>query len=149
LKSETIKIIKPQTIEEFEAYYLIRYNTLRKPWGQTMRSEKDEAEKTSIHLMAIDDNNQVLGVCRLQFNSTDEAQLRYMGVIETARNKGVGIKLIISAETIAQENNAKKIILQAREIALPFYIKCGYKIVEKSYLMWNEIQHYLMEKKLN
>jgi len=114
-----------------------------------MGSEKDEAEKTSIHLMAIDDNNQVLGVCRLQFNSTDEAQLRYMGVIETARNKGVGIKLIISAETIAQENNAKKIILQAREIALPFYIKCGYKIVEKSYLMWNEIQHYLMEKKLN
>ncbi len=147
-KPELIKIIKPQTPKEFEVYYFIRYTILRKPWNQTPGSEKDDQETTSIHMMALDEHNTALGVCRLQLNTPYEAQIRYMGVLENARKKGVGMKIIEYAENTAKENNSKKILLHAREVAIPFYEKCGYKIVEKSYLMWNEIQHYLMEKNL-
>jgi hypothetical protein len=38
--------------------------------------------------------------------------------------------------------------LQARENAVGFYKRCGYAVKEKSYLMWEVIQHYLMEKEL-
>ena len=44
--------------------------------------------------------------------------------------------------------NASKIILHSRASANNFYEKCGYVVVEKSYLMWGEIQHYLMEKEI-
>lgn len=142
----SIIIKEPQTLKEFEAYYLLRYEVLRKPWNQPPGSEKDTNEDSSIHIMACDKNNQVLGVCRLQFNSPSEAQLRYMCVKENTQGLGIGKKLIAYSEEKAKKLGAKKIILQAREIAVEFYKKCGYSIVEKSFLMWDEIQHYLMTK---
>lgn len=141
-------MLEPQTQKEFEAYYLLRYETLRKPWNKPLGSEKDEQENESIHLMACDENRNILGVCRVQFNSSDEAQLRYMAVKGGTQGLGIGKKLIEFAERKAREKSAEKMILQSREIAIGFYEKCGYTIVEKSYLMWEQIQHYLMEKKL-
>jgi N-acetylglutamate synthase-like GNAT family acetyltransferase len=126
----------------------LRYDVLRKPWNQPSGSEKDNQEDTSIHIMACDENNNVSGVCRLQFNSAAEAQLRFMGVKENTQGLGIGKKLIEYAEARAKQKGAEKMVLQAREIAVEFYKKCGYSIVEKSFLMWDEIQHYLMDKKL-
>ncbi len=126
----------------------MRYEVLRKPWKQPIGSEKDANEDTSIHIMACNQTNIVLGVSRLQFNTPLEAQLRFMGVKENSQVLGIGKKLIAYAEEKAKKEGATKIILQAREIALDFYKKCGYTLVEKSFLMWDEIQHYLMEKKL-
>lgn len=121
---------------------------LRKPWNQPPGSEKDNSENSSIHIMACDKDNNVLGVCRLQFNTPIEAQLRFMGVKENTQGLGIGKKLIVFAEQKAKQEGAKKIILQAREIAVDFYKKAGYTIVEKSFLMWDEIQHFLMEKNI-
>lgn len=126
----------------------MRFEVLRKPWKQPVGSEKDGNEDTSIHIIACDQNNTILGVCRLQFNTPLVAQLRFMGVKENTQGLGIGKKLIAYAEEKAKKEGATKIILQAREIAVEFYKKCGYTIVEKSFLMWDEIQHYLMEKKL-
>jgi GNAT superfamily N-acetyltransferase len=61
---------------------------------------------------------------------------------------GIGRKLIAYAEKKAKEKGAKKMILQARDIAVDFYKKCGYLVDKKTFLMWNEIQHYLMIKEL-
>ncbi len=143
-----IFIREPQTPKEFVAYYLVRYEVLRKPWNKTEGSEKDEIENDCVHAMACDENNNVMGVCRLQFNTETEAQLRYMAVVKNAQGTGVGKALIDFMEWKAIEKGSEKIILQSRENAVGFYKKCGYTIVEKSFLMWGEIQHYLMEKKL-
>jgi predicted GNAT family N-acyltransferase len=148
MNSDSIKIIEPQTKDQFEAYYLLRYEVLRKPWGQPEGSEKDEQENECIHLMALKDNDEIVGVCRLQFNSKEVAQLRYMGIKTNVQGSGIGRKLISHAEKKAKMNGAEKMILQAREIAVEFYKQCGYSVVEKSYLMWGEIQHFLMEKEL-
>jgi predicted GNAT family N-acyltransferase len=146
--TQDIIIREPQTSQEFEAYLLLRYTVLRKPWKQPLGSERDKDDATSIHIMAVNRNNDILGVCRLQFNSTEEAQLRFMGVAENTQGLGIGRKLIGYAEERAKKEGASRMILHAREIAVDFYKKCGYSIVEKSYLMWEEIQHYLMEREL-
>jgi hypothetical protein len=51
-------------------------------------------------------------------------------------------------EEIARNKGASSMILQARENAVKFYESCGYRIVEKTFLMWGEIQHYLMSRPL-
>jgi N-acetylglutamate synthase-like GNAT family acetyltransferase len=145
---QPIIISEPQTKEQLDAYYLLRYEILRKPWNQPLGSEKDTIEADCIHLMACDQRKNVLGVCRLQFNSNAEVQLRYMAVKKNAQHTGIGKQLVNYSEKLAMQRNADKLILQARDTAIEFYKKCGYSIVEKTYLMWNEIQHYLMEKKL-
>ena len=51
-------------------------------------------------------------------------------------------------EEIAGKEGASTVILQARDYAIPFYEKNGYTILEKSYLLFDTIQHYKMGKNL-
>ena len=98
--------------------------------------------------MAVDEDAQVIGVARLQFNSDDEAQIRYMAVEKAYQRHGVGRELIKAMETYADESGRRNIVLDAREPTVSFYQKLGYTVVEKSYLLFDEIQHYQMMKTL-
>ena len=114
-----------------------------------MGSERDEGEATSIHRMIIDEKTgEVLAVGRLQFNSIDEEQIRYMAVLSNFQGQGFGSQIISSLEDVARENGNKWMILSARENALQFYKNNGYKIIKKTHLLFGEIQHWLMQKEL-
>ena len=144
-----MKIIEPSTSEEFKKYYNLRYEVLRKPWGQPLGSERDEREETSIHRMIIDNKTvKVLAVGRLQFNSTHEAQIRYMAVADNLQGKGLGSQIISALEDVARGKGIQRIILSARENALQFYKNNGYEIIEKTHLLFGKIQHWLMRKEL-
>ena len=144
-----MKIIEPNSSAEFEQYYNLRYEVLRKPWLQPKGSEKDDGDKSSIHRMIIDESNgKAVAVGRLQFNTSEEAQIRYMAVSDNYQLKGYGNIIVKTLEDIALNKGIRNIILQARENALKFYWKNGYEIVEKSYLLFDEIQHWLMVKKI-
>ncbi len=144
-----MKIIEPNSSAEFEQYYNLRYEVLRKPWLQPKGSEKDDGDKSSIHRMIIDESNgKAVAVGRLQFNTSEEAQIRYMAVSDNYQLKGYGNIIVKTLEDIALKKGIRNIILQARENALKFYWKNGYEIIEKSYLLFDEIQHWLMVKKI-
>ena len=144
-----MNIIEPKSSEEFRKYYNLRYIILRKPWGQPPGSERDDGEETSIHRMIIDEKTgDAIAVGKLQFNSEDEAQIRYMAVANGYQGKGLGSQIISSLEHIAWRHGNKWMILSARENALGFYKNNGYEIVKKTHLLFNEIQHWLMRKDL-
>ncbi len=141
-------IKQPETKEEFKRYYHLRWTLLRAPWNQAEGSEIDAMEDKCIHFIAIDESNNVFGVARLQFNSNTEAQIRYMAVEKTYERRGIGRALSNAIETQAKKSCRNKIILDAREPAVGFYKKLGYNVIEKSYLLFDEIQHFRMEKTL-
>lgn len=143
-----IEVRAPISQEEWDKYYHLRWEVLRKPWNQPKGSEKDKSEDTSFHFMAIDRTNKVLGVCRLQKISDTDGQIRFMAVAKDAQGKGIGRELIHAAEIKAKEIGLSTIILQARENAVPFYEACNYQIQEKTFLLFDTIQHYLMTKML-
>ena len=144
-----MNIIEPKSSEEFRKYYNLRFEILRKPWGQPFGSERDERETTSIHRMIIDDKTgKVLAVGRLQFNSIDEAHIRYMAVLDEFQGQGFGSQIISALEDVARENGNKWMILSARGNAVQFYKNNGYEIVRKTHLLYGEIQHWLMQKEL-
>ena len=146
----SVKIIEPSTSEEFKKYYNLRYEVLRKPWLQPKGSERDEEEETSLHRMIIDEpNGKAVAVGSLQFNTIEEAQIRYMAVSDDYQGMGYGSEIVKALDNIAREKGSRKIILQSRGNAVKFYEKNGYKIIEKSYLLFDEIQHWLMEKELS
>ena len=145
-----MEIIEPNTSTEFKIYYNLRYEVLRKPWFHPTGSERDDDDETSLHRMIIDEpNGKAVAVGRLQFNSIEEAQIRYMAVSDDYQGMGYGSKIVKALDNIAREKGSRKIILQSRENAVKFYEKNGYKIIEKSYLLFDEIQHWLMEKELS
>jgi len=144
-----MNIIEPKSREDFNRYYNLRYEVLRKPWGQPKGSERDEGEDTSIHRMIINEKTgNALAVGRLQFNSENEAQIRYMAVTDEWQGKGLGSQIISVLEDVAQGKDIQRIILSARDNALQFYKNNGYEIVKKTHLLFGEIQHWLMRKEL-
>ncbi len=142
--SFTIKQV--ETSAEFSQYYQLRWELLRAPWGEAKGSEVDDIENQCFHALAADKNNKVIGIARLQFNSDSEAQIRYMAVSEQHQQSGIGSALLKFLESHAKELCYTNIVLDARESALGFYLRSGYEKIKKSYLLFNEIQHYKIQK---
>ncbi len=144
-----MKIISPETDDELKQYYNLRWRLLRKPWGQPEGSEKNETDnKDHCHHIAAIEKHKIIAVARLEFSEKQFAQLRYMAVDDLYQNQGIGGEIIKYAEQYARQKNAQQLFLNARENAVPFYQKSGYKIIEKSYLLFDTIQHYKMIKYL-
>lgn len=141
-----IKLKQPKTKKEFEAYYELRWRVLREPWNQPRGSEKDELENESFHVMACDENNKVIGVGRLHFNTETEAQIRYMAVAPGYETQGIGTSILEALEAIARQQQCKTIVLHARENALGFYQQNGYELLEKSHLLFGTLQHFRLCK---
>ena len=138
-------IKEAQSKDEFKQYYNLRWRILRKPWGQPEGSEKDELENECIHIIA-KDHNTVVGIGRLQFNSKTEAQIRYMATEPKYERQGIGTKIVSALEDQSKRNNCTTVMLDAREPAMDFYEKLNYVKKEKSYLLFDSIQHYKMKK---
>jgi len=143
-----MRIIEPETSEEFRKYFDLRYEILRKPWNQPFSSTKDEWEDQSIHVLILDDNNDAIACGRLQINSKTEGQIRSMAVQTELQGKGLGKKIIEYIEKRALELKLKNIFLDARINAVKFYESCGYKVIGDSYLLFGIIPHFKMEKVL-
>jgi N-acetylglutamate synthase-like GNAT family acetyltransferase len=141
------KTITPVTDSDFENYYKCRWELLRKPWNQPVGSERDEIEDSSIHRMVVSNNNAI-AVGRLHYIASTTAQIRYLAVKKTYQRQGVGKAIYSCLEEEARNNQVKLIILHARENAVSFYEKLGFTVVKKTYLLFNEIQHYEMHKHL-
>jgi predicted GNAT family N-acyltransferase len=143
-----MKITEPASAEAFEQYYELRWKILRAPWNQVRGSERDDDDGTSTHLMVMGDNNKLIGVGRLHFNSIREAQIRFMAIDVPEQRKGVGSFLLHALESRALQHGASRITLDARETALGFYLKHGYTSQGSGHTLFNSIAHVKMTKSL-
>ena len=126
-----IKLVKPRSKKEFKKYFSFRWKMLRQPLNQPLGTEKDSLENDSYHIMLVNDDLALLGVGRIHIiGNQDEfliAQVRYMAIDSLYQNKGLGTLILNHLESYAIQNKVCKIILNARENAVDFYIKNGYK----------------------
>ncbi|MBW1933663.1 MAG: GNAT family N-acetyltransferase [Deltaproteobacteria bacterium] len=143
-----MKICEPRSDDDFKKYYELRWKILREPWNQPRGSERDEMDDIAMHIMVCI-GDEVIGVSRLHFNSDEEAQIRYMAVDERYRRKGIGTMMLKELEGRAREKGARYVVLNARENAVDFYRKNGYTVVEKTYTLFNSINHFKMRKFLD
>ena len=140
----------PETAQEWEQYYQLRYTVLREPWGQLKGSEVLKDEDQADHVMVIDDEtHEIVGVARMQNNTPTQGQVRCVAVARHVQGRGVGKLLMKYLEELAQQKGIQEIILDARENAVKFYLSIGYEIFAESYLLFGEIQHWKMIKKFN
>ncbi|MFW2373514.1 MAG: GNAT family N-acetyltransferase [Gammaproteobacteria bacterium] len=140
-------ITTPKSKRDFAQYFHLRWKILRKPWGEPEGSEQDEHEGSSYHVM-VKEGDKVIGVARLQNIAPAVAQVRYMGIDDNYQGKGIGRLMMQHIEAYARDSNIDELFLHARENALGFYTTLGYKQLEKSYLLFNSIQHYKMNKRI-
>lgn len=143
----SLQIIEADRPDELDAVYRLRYEVLRKAWGQPPGTERDETEGESLSFLALVAGIPA-GTARLHFNSPQQAQVRYMAVMDQYQGQGIGRALLEKCEEVAKQQGATEMMLNARQNAIPFYETCGYKIVADSYLLWGQIPHKQMVKPL-
>jgi len=143
-----VKVLTPENSAEWEAYYELRWRILRAPWQQA-GCDRDETDDSSIHRMVCRADGKALAVGRLHRLDEHSGQIRYMAVESACERRGYGTRVLTALEQAAIEIGIEEIILHARERAVPFYQHHGYRTIEPSFLLFDEIQHYLMTKNLS
>jgi len=141
-----MRIIEPVSPLQLRDYYELRWRILREPWHQPRGSERDALDTDSAHLMALDDRGKAVGVGRLHFNGIREAQIRYMAVDTARQRRGYGSALLRALEGKALQLGAARIVLDAREAALGFYLRHGYVTTGPGHVLFGEISHVHMAK---
>ncbi len=139
-------ITQPETQQDFERYYDLRWRLLREPWKQSRGSEKDELEERALHMMVCINDRIPVAVGRAHFNTDIEAQIRFMAVEPKYQNTGLGSVILKKLEDEVRQLGAKYIILHARENAVPFYERHGYRIISASHTLFESVPHFLMKK---
>ncbi|OYQ33147.1 GNAT family N-acetyltransferase [Flavobacterium cyanobacteriorum] len=105
----------------------------------------------TIHFGLYDDDN-LGGVASLfkavnpAFKEERQLQLRGMAVLPAYRNKGFGEKLVQAAEAYAISGGTGLIWFNAREAAVGFYEKMGYKKTGARFVIQDIGPHYVMYK---
>jgi len=140
-----MEIRTPNSPEEWDDYYRLRYLVLRKPLGQPEGSERNEGDLIGEHF-ALYEGNILKAIARLDTCDTSTSQVRFVAVESSIQGKGYGKHIMKAVEERSKETGNTKMILHARDYAIPFYEKLNYSIVEKSDKLFDVLQHYLMEK---
>ena len=140
-----MEIRAPKTEKEWEAYYDLRYEVLRKPLGKPIGSERNEGDAIGIHF-ALFDNDVIRAIARLDPMDKNTCQVRFVAVSSEMQGKGYGKLIMLRVEAEGRKEGYSKLILHARDYAVEFYKKLDYKLIGESYKLFDILQHYLMEK---
>jgi len=139
----TIKV--PITHDDFKAYYALRYKVLSEPWGHPKGTEKDDYEPISEHFMAVDENQNVVGVVKLYEKSAEVGYVSHLAVAVEHQHKGIGHLLLKTVEQRARERNFKIIGTMTRVTATKYFEKAGFRIagmptphLGTTHLVWME-----------
>jgi predicted GNAT family N-acyltransferase len=112
--------------EEYRETVTLRDEILRKPLKLKFSAEELSAEKDSFHLACWRGN--VLTGCVVLIPRTGQTlQMRQLAVRTEMQRKGIGRTLVQYAESFAREHGYHEIMMHARETAVEFYEKLGYK----------------------
>lgn len=132
---------------DYDQMVALRDQILRKPLGLSFSNEELAAEHGDI-LIACTDDDEMLGCCILTpQKQRGLVRLRQMAVPLKLHGKGIGQSVLQFAETLARDKGYNKITMHARDTAIGFYEKAGYKITGDEFTELN-IPHHIMEKTL-
>ena len=129
---------------EYDQMVKLRQEILRKPLNLSFESAELDREINDILIAALDED-VMLGCCLLAPMENGVVRLRQMAVQNNVQGKGIGASMMNYAENLARDKGYKKLIMHARETAVGFYEKLGYKKVGKEFTEVS-LPHYIMEK---
>ena len=130
--------------EDYKAELEMRNEILRKPLGLSIYDEDLGQEKPYFHIGAFE-NGKLVGTLLFIDRGEGVCQMRQVAVCEGMRRRGIGRKMVLFGENLMKEKGFSKIVLEARKVALEFYLSLGYRTAGPEELRLG-IPHYEMEK---
>ena len=139
-----------EPIEYGSAEYLetleLRNRVMRIPLGLDIHKEDFSCERGSTIIGAFD-GGQLLGMGVMSHKGVHKVE--YLCVDFDLQGSGIGGELLDRLEAMAAEQGGKKMYLDARVTAQPFYTRRGYETTSEVFIMeCAPVPHVAMEKPL-
>ena len=132
---------------EYRAALELRDAVLRRPLGRQLSAKDTECDETACHLVCCLDERLVACLVLIPLAGGD-VRMRQVAVAPDAQRRGIGTALVNYAEALARERGFRRMVLNARESAVPFYEKSGYSQCGPRVDILT-IPHWEMEKRLD
>ena len=132
---------------EYHNSITLRDDILRKPLNLKFTPEQLASEFDSYHLAIYNQQLEMLGCLVLKPLSSEIIKMRQVAIAEGYQGKGLGRRLVTFSEAYAKKKGFKKMELNARDVAIPFYEKNSYSKIGNPFKEVG-ITHYKMEKSL-
>ncbi|MFM2267559.1 MAG: hypothetical protein RL757_1000 [Bacteroidota bacterium] len=132
---------------EYDEMVRLRYRVLREPLGLDYTPEQLATEYSDTLLVAFDTQQNLCACLIFTPQSAELLKMRQVAVAPEYQKKGIGQQLVAESERWARQNGYSKIVLNARENAIPFYEKLKYDVTNDWFQEIN-IPHKTMIKSL-
>jgi len=133
--------------EDYKKEVELRYEVLRKPLGLVFDPAVLALEGSDNHLCAFTNDHKLIACLLMVPLAGGKVKMRQFAVDPQYQGKGVGTGLVAFAEEWSVQKGFKRIELNARKNAVPFYLKLNY-IKEGDEFIEVTIPHYFMYKNL-
>jgi len=144
---DILVIRQPQTPDEIELMYEVRWNILFKPLDLPRGSEKDDRDAEANHFIAIS-NDEIIGAGRFIKIKEKIGLIDNLTVAKKYQRKGIGSNLIESMHITARNQGLRLIVLNARKDTEKFFQNHGYEIMEEGPILHGKIKQFKMKKSL-
>ncbi|MEM7599992.1 MAG: GNAT family N-acetyltransferase [Verrucomicrobiota bacterium] len=116
----------------FREWVALRQRILRDPIGLVYTESDLETERAERHLI-LERAGQVVGGLVVKALTEQRWKIRQVAVAESERGKGLGFHAMKHAMSAAADESVTKMVLHAREPAVPFYEKLGFSVVDEPF----------------
>ena len=123
----TTTVRRPRDGEELAAALALRIEVFCGEQGVTFDGDRDGLDDQALHLVAIGDDGEVIGTCRMLIEPGGTARFGRLCVRASARGTGVGALLLAEAEREARGAGAWRIGMHAQTDALSLYRRAGFR----------------------
>jgi predicted GNAT family N-acyltransferase len=126
---------------EYESEVELRHLILRQSLGLSFSAEELLAEENSHHIGCYSDG-KLVGCLVLKPITEKQIQMRQVAVDKAVQGKGIGKRMVVFSEAVAENLGFSEMILNARETAVPFYetlsyVKAGEGFTEVTIPHWS------------
>lgn len=126
------QVVPHQSIGYWQSLTL-RDEVLRKPLNMLFDPAELEKESSDFHVVGFH-KGLVLACCILSKVEQGTAlKMRQVAVCPSLQRNGLGRQMVEYCESLTVELGAQRIVLNARESALPFYLALGYEVVGEEF----------------
>lgn len=128
--------------------YSVRIQGMNRQHHIPLRDEFDEHDGNGTKYIVILDDGYPIATCRFYEISPDSVSLGRVVVLPEYRGKNIGRMAVEQAEIWIQECGYKKIEIDSRTVAVKFYEKLGFSIVDDKIISGGTFDCIKMKKVL-
>jgi len=136
----------------YHAALELRDEVLRKPIGLQFPEYQVDLETEDLHVVGLErssaeEKEEIVACLLLHRLGPTEVKMRQVAVRPDRQRRGIGSGLVEACEVVARQHGFRKMVLNSRATAVPFYLAQGYTVVGDEFeevgiphfKMWKEI----------